>query len=186
MPRLSEAMKRRACVLDLSSSPSPDKVPAHTEASAQPRAPRLVDRPLRHGALCLDPRDDPVEVRLYHHAADDHLGQGGVQALKVEDEVQLAHVLEQLVQRLDVHLDQVDQGQRRLCGGRDDDEEERRVVPVRHERGDVVLLLVAGRVGGSRGGEQGRQREEVAGAGWPVGDEGEDFGYEALLDAGVL
>lgn len=174
------------CVLELASSPSPDKVPAHTKASAQPRAPRLVDRPLRHCTLGLDPRDDPVEVRLYHHAADDHLGQGGVQALKVEDEVQLAHVLEQLVQRLDVHLDQVDQGERRLGGRGDDDEEERRVVPVCHERGDVVVLLVAGRVGGSGGGEEGRQREEVAGAGWSVGDEGEDLGYEALLYACVL
>lgn len=173
-------------VLEPASSPSPDKVPAHTEACAQSRAPRLVDRPLRHRTLGLDPRDYPVEVRLYHHAADDHLGQGGVQALEVEDEVQLAHVLEQLVQSLDVHLDQVDQGERRLGGRGDDDEEERRVVPVRHERGDVVVLLVAGRVGGSGGGEEGRQREEVAGAGWSVGDEGEDFGYEALLYARVL
>lgn len=48
------------------------------------------------------------------------------------------------------------------------------------------MLLVGGRVGGSGGGEEGRQREEVAGAGWPVGDEGEDLGYEALLYAGVL
>lgn len=59
-------------------------------------------------------------------------------------------------------------------------------MPVGHERGDVVLLLVAGRVGGSGGGEEGREREEVAGAGWAVGDEGEDLGYEALLYARVL
>jgi hypothetical protein len=168
------------------SSPSPDKVAAHTEASAQSRAPRLVDRPLGHGTLGPDPRHDPVEVRLYDHATDNHLGQGGVQALKVEDEVQLAHVLEQLVQRLDVDLDEVDQGEGRLGGRRDDDEEERRVVPVRNQRGDVVVLLVARGVGGPRGGEEGREGEEVAGAGWPVGDEGEDFGNEALLYAGVL
>lgn len=173
-------------MLELLSSPRPDKVPAHTKASAQPRAPRFVDRPLRYGTLGLDARDDPIEVRLYHYTADDHLGQRGVQALEVEDEVQLAHVLEQLVQRLDVHLDEVDQGEGRLGGRGDDDEEERRVVPVGHERGHVVLLLVAGRVGGSGGGEEGREREEVAGAGWAVGDEGEDLGYEALLYAGIL
>lgn len=109
-----------------------------------------------------------------------------MQALKVEDEVQLAHILEQLVQRLDVDLDQVDQGERRLGGRGDDDEEERRVVPVRHQRGDVVVLLVARRVRGSGGGEEGREGEEIAGACWPVGYEGEDFGYEALLYAGVL
>ena len=33
---------------------------------------------------------------------------------------------------------------------------------------------------------EGREREEVAGAGWAVGDEGEDLGYEALLYARVL
>lgn len=168
------------------SSPSPHKVPTHTEASAQPCAPRLVDGPLGHGALCPNSRDDPIKIRFYHHAANDHLRQGGVQALEVEDEVELAHVLEELVQRLDVHLDQVDQGERRLGGRGDDDEEKRRVVPVRHQRGDVVVLLVTRRVGGSGGGEEGREGEEVAGPGWAVGDEGEDFGYEALLYAGVL
>lgn len=48
------------------------------------------------------------------------------------------------------------------------------------------MLLVAGRVGGSGGGEEGREWQEVAGPSWPVGNEGEDFRDEALLYAGVL
>ncbi len=47
-----------------------------------------------------------------------------------------------------------------------------------------MLLVCLGLVGG--GGEKGREREEVAGGGRAVGDEGEDFGDEALLDGSVL
>lgn len=36
--------------------------------------------------------------------------------------------------------------------------------------------------GGAGGGEEGREGEEVAGALWTVGNEGEDFGDESLLD----
>ncbi|OAQ97517.1 hypothetical protein LLEC1_01948 [Akanthomyces lecanii] len=111
--------------------------------------------------------------------------QGGVQRLKVEDEVELADVLKELVERLDVDLDQVDQGERRLGRRRDDDEVERRVVAVRDERGHVVLLP-GGAVRRARGREQRRKRQEVAGARGPVRHEGEDFGNEALLDARVL
>lgn len=41
-------------------------------------------------------------------------------------------------------------------------------------------------MGGARGGEEGREGEEVAGPGWAVGDEGKDLGDESLLYAGVL
>lgn len=36
------------------------------------------------------------------------------------------------------------------------------------------------------GGEEGWQGEEVAGACWAMGDEGEDLGDETLLDGGFL
>lgn len=41
-------------------------------------------------------------------------------------------------------------------------------------------------MGGARSSEQGWQREEVAGPCGTVGDEGEDLGDEALLDARFL
>lgn len=164
----------------------PHKIPTHPlKPRPQPRTPPLIHRPLGHRALRPYARDNPIRARLNHHAADNHLAQRRVQCLKVEDEVELAHVLEQAVQRLDVHLDNVDQGQRRLGRRRDDDEVQRRVVAVRYEGRDVVVWF-RGRVRGARGGEEGREREEVAGAGGAVGDEGEDFGDEALLDGGVL
>jgi hypothetical protein len=164
----------------------PHKVPTHPlKSRPQPRTPPLVHRPLGHRALRPHPRNDPIRARLNHHATDNHLAQRRVQRLEVEDEVKLAHVLEQAVQRLDVNLDDVDEGQRRLGRRRDDDEVQRRVVPVRHERRDVVVRL-RGRVRGARGGKEGREREEVAGPGRAVGDESENFGDEALLDRGVL
>lgn len=108
-----------------------------------------------------------------------------MQGLEVEDEVELAHVLEQLVERLDVDLDEVQQGQRRLGRRRDDDEVQGRVVAVRDERRHVVVRL-RGRVRGARRGEEGRQRQEVAGAARAVRHEREDLGDQALLDAGFL
>lgn len=47
-------------------------------------------------------------------------------------------------------------------------------------------MLLGRGVGGSRGGEEGWEGEEVAGPGGAVGDEGKYLGYEALLDACVL
>lgn len=58
-------------------------------------------------------------------------------------------------------------------------------MPVRDEGGHIVVF--AGRDGGGRGAsKQGRQREEVAGAGGAVGYESEDFGDQALLDGCFL
>lgn len=78
-----------------------------------------------------------------------------MQRLEVEDEVQLAHVLEQAVQRLDEDLDQVEQGERRLGGGADDDEVQRRVVAVGDDGGGVGVGAVGGRVAG--GGQERRE-----------------------------
>ncbi|PNY29958.1 Frataxin [Tolypocladium capitatum] len=96
--------------------------------------------------------------------------------LKVEYEVQLAHVLKQPVQGLDVDLYQVDQGERRLGRRRYHDEVEGRIVAVGDERG----------VRGARCGEQRRQGQKVAGAGRSVRHEGEDLGYQPLLNARFL
>ena len=58
-------------------------------------------------------------------------------------------------------------------------------MPVRDEGRHIVVF--AARDGRGRGaGEEGGQREEVAGAGWAVRYEGEDLGDQALLDGGFL
>ena len=44
--------------------------------------------------------------------ADHHLSQGRVQRFEVEDQVQLAHVLEEAVQSLYEHLDEVQERER--------------------------------------------------------------------------
>lgn len=170
----------------VASPPGPREIRAHAQPGAYAAdAPPLVDGPLGDGALRLDAGDDLVEVRLDDDAADDHLRQGGVQRLEVEDEVELADVLEHGVEGLDVDLYQVDEGEGRLGRRGYDDEGERRVVAVRHEGGHVVLLLRR-RVRRPRGGEEGRQREEVARAGRAVRHESVDLGDEALLDARFL
>lgn len=170
----------------------PHKVAAHAERCSNARgatavtrqAVAAVNRPLGHGALRAHARHDAVEARLDDDAANDHLSKGGVHGLKVEDEVELADVLKKTVKRLDVDLDEVHEGERGLGGSGDDDEVERRIVAVGDERRRVRGLDTTG---GARGrSQQGRQRQEVAGPGRAIGDEGEDLRDEALLDASVL
>lgn len=164
----------------------PAKVAPERQARrAQTPRPRLVDRPLGDGALRAHAGDDALEVGLYNDAADDHLAESGVEGLKVEDEVELADVLKEAVEGLNVDLDEVEQSQGALGRGGDDNEVEGGVVAVGDERGDVVVRL-RGRVRGARGGEERREREEVAGTVRPVGDEGEYLLDQALLDARVL
>lgn len=109
-----------------------------------------------------------------------------MQRLKIENQVQLAHILKQPVQGFDEDLDEIEEGERGFGGGGDDDEVERGVVPVGDERGSVVVLLTGLGVVAGGGCEEWWEREEVAGAGGACGDEGEDFGEESLLDRGVL
>lgn len=78
-------------MLRLSSS-RPCEVSPQTRA--KPRAPRFVDWPLRDCTLCLDARYYPVQVRLYDDATDNHFAKRYVQRLEVENEIQLAYVLE--------------------------------------------------------------------------------------------
>ena len=154
------------------SSPRPDERSA--QSRTKPRRPCFVNRSLRDGTLGLDARYDAVHVCLDDHASHNHFAKRRVQGLEVEDQVQLAHILEQLVQRLDVDLDQVEQRQRRLGRRRYYNEVQSRIVAVGDERGDVVVRFRGGmRSAGSS--EDGGQREEVACAVGSVGDEGEDL-----------
>lgn len=126
---------------------SPAKRTTHTTnkaaadtTSAAARSAHVVTRALRDSALGPDALDDAIEARLDDDAADYHFAERGVQRLVVEDEVQLADVFEQAVERLDEDLDQVEQRQRGFRRRADDDEVERRVVAVRDERRRVVVL----------------------------------------------
>lgn len=74
----------------------------------------------------------PLKTSLDDHTPDNHLAQHRVQRLEIENQVQLAHILKQPVQRLDKHLDQIQQRQRRFRRRADQDKVQRRVVSVRH------------------------------------------------------
>ena len=105
-----------------------------------------------------------------------------MQRLEIEDQIQLAHVLEQSIQGFHEDLNQIQECKRRLGGGGDEDEVERGVVAVGHERWSIILLVR----GGAGGSEERWEWEEVAAAGWSGRDKGEDLGNEALLDCCVL
>jgi len=70
------------------------------------------------------------QVGLEHHAAHDDLVQHKVHLVEVEDEVQLAHVLERLVERLDEDLNQIQNAQLALRAVDAEDKVERGVVAV--------------------------------------------------------
>jgi len=61
-----------------------------------------------------------------------------MQRLKVEDQIQLAHVLEQAVQGFDEDLDEVEECEGRLGRRAYQDEVEGCVVPVGYQGGGVV------------------------------------------------
>lgn len=132
-----------------SSPPRPQPLPPPKRA----KPPTTPLGPLRHPPLRLDALHHPLQPRLDDHAAHNHLVERGVQRLKVEDQIQLAHVLEQAVEGLDEDLDQVEQGERGLGGRADDDEVEGRVVAVGDDGGRVGVGAGGGAGGG--GGEEG-------------------------------
>jgi hypothetical protein len=104
---------------------------------------------------------------LDHNTANNHLAQRRMQGLEIEDQIQLADILKQAVQGLDIDLDEVDQGQRALGAGAYDDEIQRGIVAVGDEGRDVVVRCGRGLrgVGGGLRAEERWQWEEVAGTG---------------------
>lgn len=167
------------------SSKSPPSPQPRQATPPHPRTRRL-DRPLLpHPAFLLPhARHDLLQVRFHHHAADNHLTQHRMHRLVPEDQVQLAHVLEHAVQRLHEDLDQVDQRERRLGGRGDHDEREGGVGAVGDLRGGVGGAVLD--AGARALGEEGREGEEVAGAGGALGDELVDLVDERLFGLGVL
>lgn len=173
-PSRSSAASGAAASSGATSGASATDAPAAGANDRSPSTPQdLV--PLAHAG------DDPGEIGLDHAPAHNHLLERGVKGLEVEDQIQLAHVLKQHVERLHEHLDQVQQAQRRLERVRDDDEVQGGVVAV--EQGDLVVARVP-RVRPAR--EERRQGEEVARRGRTRRDAAEDLLQQTLLLAQVL
>mmetsp|Transcript_1300 Transcript_1300/g.5775 ORF Transcript_1300/g.5775 Transcript_1300/m.5775 type:complete len:225 (-) Transcript_1300:95-769(-) len=97
---------------------------------------------------------DLLAVDLQHQPAHDGLVQHRVRLGRVEDEVQLAHVLEHAVQGLDVHLYQVHHRQLGLAPVAQDAEVQRREVAV-HQLGvgpeSLLVIYERAQVVGARG-----------------------------------
>ena len=87
----------------------PDKVSAHAETCPQANSPPFVHRSLCNCALCPNPGDDAIHIRFYHHSTYYHLSKCSMESFEVEDEVQLADILKQLIERFHIYLNQVDQ-----------------------------------------------------------------------------
>ena len=111
--------------LSLSTTPHPLPKPSNPKPH-----PPLTHRPLRHLPLPLDARNDLLQPRLYNHAPYNHLPQDCMQCFKVENQIQLAHVLEEAIEGFDEDLDEVEEGEGGFGGGGDEDEVEGCVVAV--------------------------------------------------------
>lgn len=80
-----------------------------------------------------------------------------MQRLEVEDQIQLAYVLEKTIEGLDEDLDEIKKRKGRFGGCRYDDEVESRVVAV----GDEGRCVVVGRRGCAGFGAAGKERREA-------------------------
>ena len=84
--------------------------------------------------MLLDATDDLFQARLHDDAPNDHLSQNGMQRLKTKNEIQLADVGKEAVQRFDKDLNEVDEREGGLGRRADEDEVQRRIVAVGYER----------------------------------------------------
>ena len=87
------------------------KSPPCPNSDTRPR-PRLINRPLRNPALTPHALNHLLQPRLNYNTTHDHLPQHRMQCLKIENQIQLAHILKQPVQRLDKDLDQIEERER--------------------------------------------------------------------------
>lgn len=67
-----------------------------------------------------------------------------MQCLEIENQVQLTHVLEKPIERLDEYLDEIEERERGFGGCGDHDEVKGGIVPVGDQRGSVVVGLGCG------------------------------------------
>lgn len=71
-----------------------------------------------------------------------------MQRLKVEDQIQLADILKQSIQRLHENLNEIQQSQRGLGRSRNDNKVQRGVVAIRYQRRRIIVLLARSARGG--------------------------------------
>lgn len=83
-----------------------------------------------------------------------------MQCLEIEDQIELADILEQAIERLNEDLDQIEQRERRLGGGGNYYEVQGCVVAVGYE-GRRVVVGRRGSAGFGATGEEGRQTRRV-------------------------
>src|SRR5690606_38531433 len=76
---------------------------------------------------------------FYDHPAHNHLAKCRMKGLEVENQVQLADILEQSIKRFDKHLDEIQQSERTLGRRGYHDEVERRVVAISNERWGICM-----------------------------------------------
>lgn len=122
MPKIRHMQPSHSLLLvDITSPPGPHSI-ASPEPSKSHAAFPFVHRSLRNRALCLDALYHFVQLCFNYNAAHNQLAEGGMKGLKIENEVQFANILEQAVEGLYIHLDQVEQGERRFgrCGNDDE------------------------------------------------------------------
>ncbi len=97
----------------------------------------------------LQPCQNNLLTRLLNLPREEHLIQDGVHLVKVEDEVELAHVAEEGVEHLDKEMDRLEVGQLVVVGVDARAEEEPRVPPVDElvvaELDEVGLVLLVAR-----------------------------------------
>lgn len=134
----------------------------------------------------LQPRQHDLFARLFDLAGQKHLVQDGIDLVEVEDQVQLAHVAEELIEHLDKEMDGLQIGQLVVVGV-DADAEEQPGVPAVDDLGGREVLADQTGVGGGLG----RRRAELDKVGLVLlvagGDEAVDLRdlWSAASDLGV-
>ena len=89
------------------SSPCPH-APISPSKSCKPHPSfALIHRPLRHRPLTLDALNHLLQLCLHHHTSYNHLCKRRMQRLEIEDQVQLADILEKAIEGLYEDLDEI-------------------------------------------------------------------------------
>mmetsp|Transcript_6494 Transcript_6494/g.17654 ORF Transcript_6494/g.17654 Transcript_6494/m.17654 type:complete len:204 (-) Transcript_6494:107-718(-) len=91
---------------------------------------RLGETVRMHLALIADGLQNGGDIGLEHHAAHDDLIENVMHAIRVKDEIELAYILEALVEGLYEDLDEIEDAEVGLLRVDGEDEEERGVVAV--------------------------------------------------------
>lgn len=98
-----------SCPYTVAPSKSSECQTSHNAASSATATSSFVHRSLCDAALGFDCLNHFVELRFNHYSSDYHLSKCGMEGLEIEDQVQLAHVFKETIERLYEDLDEVEQ-----------------------------------------------------------------------------